>query len=340
VPTNFGWVDAFEVLGDPVRRSILQHLAEGETASGTLCALIQAEFGITQSAVSQHLRVLRESGFATVRTQGARRLYAVSPQPLQEIHVWLNRFRRFWAPHLAALAAELTRGKRERELDPGRHDQHTEGSSMPDIVQQINAVQRAVGTASLAGGEARVASLIQSYDGSLDDVWDAITNSERIPRWFLPVSGDLRLGGRFQIENNAGGTIEVCDPRTHFAATWEFGGSVSRIAVRLSAESDQRTRLELEHTVPADPERWAKYGPGDIGVGWDLTFSGLAGHLSASGAGSSDGPLIGTERGRQFMQLSSDAWRDASIAAGTDKEDAQAAADRVFAFYTGTGPGE
>ncbi|WP_046470931.1 ArsR/SmtB family transcription factor [Allosalinactinospora lopnorensis] len=107
---------AFDVLGDPVRRRILEVLADGEATSGAVCAVIQQEFGISQPAVSQHLRVLRDAGFATVRPEGTRRLYAVNPEPLREADVWLDRFRRFWEPHLDALATELARGRRERRL--------------------------------------------------------------------------------------------------------------------------------------------------------------------------------------------------------------------------------
>jgi DNA-binding transcriptional ArsR family regulator len=107
-------VHAFDVLGDPVRRRILELLAEGELSSGAVCAVIQREFGISQPAVSQHLKVLRGSGFATVRPDGARRLYAVQPEALQDIDAWLDRFRRFWTPHLDALATELARGQRAR----------------------------------------------------------------------------------------------------------------------------------------------------------------------------------------------------------------------------------
>ena len=110
-------VHAFDVLGDPVRRRILELLADGEQTSGAIAAVIRAEFGISQPGVSQHLRVLRESGFTTVRAEGARRLYAVDSEPLQEIDMWLERFRRFWNQHLDALATELARGKRERRTN-------------------------------------------------------------------------------------------------------------------------------------------------------------------------------------------------------------------------------
>jgi DNA-binding transcriptional ArsR family regulator len=105
---------AFDVLGDPVRRRILELLAGGEHTSGAICAVIQEEFGISQPAVSQHLKVLRDSGFATVRAEGTRRLYAVDTSGLREVDMWLEQFRRFWSRHLDALATELARGKRER----------------------------------------------------------------------------------------------------------------------------------------------------------------------------------------------------------------------------------
>ena len=108
---------AFDVLGDPVRRRILELLADGERSSGEVTEVIRAEFGISQPAVSQHLKVLRDNGFATCRPQGARRLYAVDDTALREADAWLGRFRRFWAPHLAAMATEVPRGKRHRRLN-------------------------------------------------------------------------------------------------------------------------------------------------------------------------------------------------------------------------------
>ena len=108
---------ALDVLGEPVRRRIMELLAEGERAAGEVSAVVQEEFGISQPAVSQHLRVLRENGFTTVRAQGARRLYAVHPAPFKEVDVWLQSFRRFWAPHLDALATEIARGRRGRRAE-------------------------------------------------------------------------------------------------------------------------------------------------------------------------------------------------------------------------------
>lgn len=105
---------AFDVLGDPVRRRILELLAKDESSSGDVVLVIEREFGITQSAVSQHLRVLRESGFATVRKDGTRRIYAVDVTPLRQVDAWLEQFRGFWEGALDALATEVARGKRQR----------------------------------------------------------------------------------------------------------------------------------------------------------------------------------------------------------------------------------
>src|SRR6188768_284333 len=115
---------AFDILGDPVRRRILELLAEGELTSGSIGAVVQAEFHISQPAVSQHLKILRDSGFATVRPEGARRLYAVEAAPLHEVDLWLDPFRRFWDQRLDSLATELARGKRERRIAAGTPNSH------------------------------------------------------------------------------------------------------------------------------------------------------------------------------------------------------------------------
>ena len=107
---------ALDVLGDPVRRRVLELLSDGELSAGEIGAVIQREFRISQPAVSQHLRVLRDSGFARVRAEGARRLYAVDPAPLEAADAWFDPFRRFWQPHLDALGTELARGRRARRI--------------------------------------------------------------------------------------------------------------------------------------------------------------------------------------------------------------------------------
>jgi DNA-binding transcriptional ArsR family regulator len=129
-------VHAFDVLGDPVRRRILELLADDELTAGAVGAVIQREFGISQPAVSQHLKVLREAGFTTVRADGARWLYAVAPEPLRDVDAWLDRFRRTWQPRLDALATEVARGKRARRTaeSPEATDQDHDGGRAPRAV--------------------------------------------------------------------------------------------------------------------------------------------------------------------------------------------------------------
>jgi uncharacterized protein YndB with AHSA1/START domain len=209
---------------------------------------------------------------------------------------------------------------------------------MIDVKHQINEVRREVGSKVLEAGEARVITISQTYQGNLDDVWDACTNPERIPRWFLPVSGDLRVGGRYQLEGNAGGTIERCDPPNSFAATWEFGDQSSWIEVRLAEQPDGRIRFELEHVAHVTDDLWAQFGPGAVGIGWDLALIGLALHVSGDESmDPQQGAVwVGSADGRQFITLSSEQWRQASIIGGTPVTEAQAAAERVVAFYTGS----
>jgi uncharacterized protein YndB with AHSA1/START domain len=207
-----------------------------------------------------------------------------------------------------------------------------------DVVQQINAVRRAVADRVLDVGEARSVTIARSYDAPIADVWDACTNPERIPRWFLPVSGELRVGGRYQLEGNAGGTIGRCDPPESFAATWEYGGQVSWIEVRLSPEGNGRTRFALEHITPSDDGgHWDQFGAGATGVGWDLMLMGLALHLaSGHSADRNDAQAwSASAEGRRFMSLSSERWCDAAIAAGAEEGAARAAAERTTAAYTG-----
>lgn len=187
-----------------------------------------------------------------------------------------------------------------------------------------------------AGHEERTVAISRVYDAGIEDVWDACTNAERIPRWFLPVTGDLRAGGRYQLEGNAGGVIERCDPPHGFAATWEFGDTVSRIELQLTAEPGGRTQLELRHTVPVD-DHWNQFGPGAVGVGWDLAVLGLGLHLASGEPVDREEVTawLGSEDGRAFMASSSDSWAAARVAAGDDPATARAAADRTTAAYTG-----
>src|SRR5690349_8035252 len=146
---------------------------------------------------------------------------------------------------------------------------------MIDVIGQISDVERQVGTRTLPAGQARVMVISQTYEAPVADVWDACTNAERIPRWFLPVSGDLTLGGRYQLQGNAGGTVESCEPPHRFGVTWENGDDVSWVEVRLTELDPGRTRFELQHVAHVDDQRWTEYGPGAVGVGWDGALLGL-----------------------------------------------------------------
>ena len=153
-----------------------------------------------------------------------------------------------------------------------------------DLGRVIGAVTREVTDREYEGKPAKVVVAKRTYDTTPDDLWDALTNAERIPRWFLPVSGDLRLGGRYQLKGNAGGTITQCEPPKALGVTWEFGGQTSWVNVRLTARAAERTELELEHMAHVPDEFWDQYGPGAVGVGWDLALMGLGEHVENPGA--------------------------------------------------------
>ncbi len=202
-----------------------------------------------------------------------------------------------------------------------------------DIATLVGAIDRKIVEREHEGKPARAIVASRAYPAAIEDVWDALTNVERIPRWFTPISGDLRLGGRYQLEGNAGGTITACEPPKTLAATWEYGEEVSWVQVRLEAESADRTRLHLEHTAYVDDERWAQFGPGAVGIGWDLSFWGLQHYLAT---GQSVPPEeVTAPSGIEFMTGSNDGWAEASIAAGTPEVAAREAAARTLAFYTG-----
>jgi uncharacterized protein YndB with AHSA1/START domain len=210
---------------------------------------------------------------------------------------------------------------------------------MIDAQEQINAVRRTVGSRVLEAGEARVLTISQVYDTDIDDLWDVVTNPERIPRWFLPVSGELKEGGHYQFEGNAGGTITRCDRPRSYAATWEFGDTVSWIEVRLSPEADGRTRFELEHVAHIADEWVDQFGPGAVGIGWDGGLLGLANYLADPGAALDRAAAAAwqiSDDGKRFMRRSSDAWAEADIAAGTDPERARRLAENTYAAYTAT----
>ena len=209
-----------------------------------------------------------------------------------------------------------------------------------DIAGLIGAVNREVIERNHEGRLARVVVASRRYDTTRVDLWDALTNPARIPRWFLPISGDLRLGGRYQLQGNAGGSITECDPPHRLKLTWEYGGDVSWVEVGLTDDPTSGTRLRLEHMAFVAQDRWDEFGPGAVGVGWDTGLFGLGKHLTTEGSMTPEEGLawLGSAEGKAFVRLSSDDWCRASIAGGTDQAAARAAAGRTTAAYTGEAP--
>ena len=204
-----------------------------------------------------------------------------------------------------------------------------------DVNGHLAAVERSVSSLELDGRRARAVALARCFATTVEDLWSAVTSRERLPRWFLPISGQLEPGGRYQLEGNAGGMITTCEPLSSLALTWEFGGDVSWVGVRFSGDGAGSARLALTHTAHVS-ELWGEYGPGAVGVGWDLGLLGLAIHLAqptepkpdeASFAASSDG--------KAFIAGSSELWGQGAVAAGTAPDVACKAARRTTAFYTG-----
>ena len=173
-----------------------------------------------------------------------------------------------------------------------------------------------------------------------EDLWDALTDAARIPKWFLPISGDLSPGGSYQLEGNAGGEVIACDPPERFALTWRMHGDVSWVTVTLSEMPEGRTEVRLEHLARFPREFWEEFGPGAVGIGWDQALYGLEEHFSPAPTvvPETAEAWIASEEGKDFTRRSSAAWCEASIALGTGEAAARAAADRVTAFYTGEDP--
>jgi uncharacterized protein YndB with AHSA1/START domain len=209
---------------------------------------------------------------------------------------------------------------------------------MTEVVQAVGAVDRRVSSIERDGVAAKVVEASRTYRADIEDVWDGCTSAERLPRWFLPISGDLRPGGRFQFEGNAGGAIERCESPSLLAVTWEYGGEISWVEVRLSG-SQEGTVLQLTHTAPLDAERWKEFGPGAVGVGWDTTLYGLGLHLESGEAidPAEAQAWMTSPEGIDFLTAASGEWGRASVAAGEAPEAAEAAAARTTAAYTAAG---
>jgi uncharacterized protein YndB with AHSA1/START domain len=208
---------------------------------------------------------------------------------------------------------------------------------MIDITREIEATGRELGSGRIAAGEGRAVRLRRTYDAPIDDVWDALTNPDRIGRWFLPISGDYRLGGRYQFEGNAGGEILECDRPHRLRATWVYGqvsspSDISEVELRLTAGEDGATTVELAHTAIVPDEFWSMYGPGAVGVGWEMGMLGLTLHLNGGTIGD---PIAWqmSDEGRQFATTSSAAWGVANEAAGADPAEAATMVANTTQFY-------
>lgn len=190
------------------------------------------------------------------------------------------------------------------------------------------------------GKPAIVAVAIRTYDTSVDDLWEAVTTAERLARWFAPVKGELSLGGRYQIQGNASGSITRCERPEAFDLTWEFAGGTSWVNVRLAPDGE-RARLTLEHIAHKDgigEAHLKQFGPGAVGIGWDLSLHGLERHLSNPQAlldhKAAEAWTLSPE-GKVFVRNSGEAWCAADAAGGEDLAEARAKAERTIAFYTG-----
>ncbi|MEV0715646.1 SRPBCC domain-containing protein [Asanoa sp. NPDC050611] len=206
-----------------------------------------------------------------------------------------------------------------------------------DFLDAIKAATREVGQQNLPEGPARSVVLRRSFPAPADDVWDALTDPDRLGRWFLPVTGDFTVGGLYQMEGNAGGRILRCERPTELVVTWIFGADIatttgSEVHLTLSPEPDGGTELLLRHVAVVDPQLWAQYGPGATGVGWDLSFLGLGLHLAGGGLEDAEGWEESPEA-QAFMVASAEAWGAAQLADGAPPDEVTAAVANTIAFY-------
>lgn len=206
-----------------------------------------------------------------------------------------------------------------------------------DVGHLLGAVTRETATRERDGKPAVAVIASRRYDTSVADLWDAMTNPARIPSWFAPVSGELKLGGRYQIDGHASGTITRCEPPAALALTWEHAGTTSWVEVRLEAAPRRAGAiLRLEHVYHPSDEFEARYGPGAGGVGWELAFAGLDLHLASPSEAPGPAALerwLETADGDALIRGASEGWGAAAIAAGAEERAAREAAQRTAAFY-------
>lgn len=199
---------------------------------------------------------------------------------------------------------------------------------------RLAAVTRTVEDDPRHEGPFKAVVTTELYPSPPSDVWDALTDAERLSRWFLPVAGDLRLGGTYQLEGNAGGEVLECEPEERFLVTWVYDGHVSWVEVTLTPEGDG-TRMRLAHSAPVDNPFWEQYGPGATGVGWESGMVGLALHLAGGAVDPAEVQAwAASEDGFRFARGSAAAWGEADAADGADPDVARRRAEEVASFYT------
>ena len=207
---------------------------------------------------------------------------------------------------------------------------------MNDILDQIEAVHRELGSAPDGTPGVHRMLLRRDYAAPVEDVWDALTDAERIGRWLMPVSGDLRLGGTYQLEGNAGGEILACDPPKALKVTWVYGepAGISELEVRLSPAGGGRTTLEIEHVAEVPEDFWKLYGPGATGIGWELALLGLDEHLAGTDRTPEEKANAHLDPGlRSYMTRSAEAWADVHRGTGVPADEVEAARQATLAAY-------
>lgn len=207
-----------------------------------------------------------------------------------------------------------------------------------DLVEFLGFTTRTVKEGEYAGKPAKIVIASANYDTDIEDLWDAITNPRRICRWLGRVTGELELGGCYQIEGNASGRIQECQKPTHLGLTWNYGDQATWVNADLTALQVDRAKLTVEHVVP-DDDKWGTFGPGAVGVGWDLALLGLLKHVRdphvvklAEGI-----DRVTSTEGTAFVDGVGNGWREADIASGTASALASKRSDATVRFYTRRG---
>uniref|UniRef100_A0AAU3H127 SRPBCC family protein n=1 Tax=Streptomyces sp. NBC_01401 TaxID=2903854 RepID=A0AAU3H127_9ACTN len=209
---------------------------------------------------------------------------------------------------------------------------------MGEIVDEIGRVHREVGTRRVASQEAGTVLLRRTFDADAAEVWDAVTSPERIARWFLPVTGEFRVGGTYQLEGNAGGEILECVRQERLRVSWVFGPDpgFSQVEVHLTPQDAGRTVFELEHVSVVPEEFRSQYGPGAVGIGWDLALLGLGWHLAGDGISPQDAvEWQNSPEAQAFVARSGEEWGRAFAASGADPDTVAATTVATIEFYTG-----